>query len=123
MTIRSTLHAQALGILSIRALVTDVLGPDSLQYARWHQQVLQILCRYALEAHVLFNTTEPSESWFRMDQVMLTWIFGTITAKLQDIAGELDNTTRRVWVALEIHFCDNYQARKLHLEVAFHQLV
>jgi hypothetical protein len=123
MTIHSTLHAQALGIPSIRALVTDVLGPDSLQYARWHQQVLQILCRYALEAHILFNTTEPSESWFRMDQVVLTWIFGTITAELQDIAGELDNTARRVWVALETHFRGNYQARKLYLEVAFHQLV
>lgn len=36
MIIHSTLHVQDSGLLSIRALVTNVLGPDSLQYARWH---------------------------------------------------------------------------------------
>lgn len=121
--IRSMLHAQASGLLSIRALVTAVLGPDYLHYARWHQQVLQILRIYALEDHILYVTTESSESLFWMDQVVLTWIFDTITAELQDITGELDNTAQRVWVALDTHFCDNYWAWKLYLEAAFHQLV
>jgi hypothetical protein len=42
-----------------------------------------------------------------MDNVLLSWITGTLT-------------TRQAWVALEDEFLDNREARELHLDALFH---
>jgi hypothetical protein len=60
-TLRGSLHAQAAALTSIRATVTDVLAPDSTQYPRWRDQVLQTLRCYALANHVLSAVPDPSE--------------------------------------------------------------
>jgi hypothetical protein len=39
-----------------------------------------------------------------MDEVVLSWIHGTLTAELQDIVRVSDDTTHRIWVALEAKF-------------------
>jgi hypothetical protein len=61
LTLRASLHAQAAALTSIRATVTDVLAPDSTQYPRWRDQVLQTLRRYALADHVLSVVPNPLE--------------------------------------------------------------
>jgi hypothetical protein len=71
-TLRASLHAQAPALTSIRATVTDVLAPDSTQYPRWRDQVLQTLRRYALADHVLSAVPDPSEDWLLMDEVVLS---------------------------------------------------
>jgi hypothetical protein len=57
-----------------------------------------------------------------MDEVVLSWIHGTLTAELQDIVRVSDDTTHRIWVALEAQFLGNRQTRILYLETAFRQL-
>jgi hypothetical protein len=81
-TLRASLHAQAPALTSIRATITDVLAPDSTQYPRWRDQVLQTLRRYALADHVLSAVPDPSEDWLLMDEVVLSWIHGTLTTEL-----------------------------------------
>jgi hypothetical protein len=79
-TLRASLHAQATALTSIRATVTDVLVPDSTQYPRWRNQVLQTLRRYTLADHVLSPVSDPTEDWLLMDEVVLSWIHGILTA-------------------------------------------
>jgi hypothetical protein len=100
-TLCASLHAQAAAHTSIRATVTDILTPDSTQYPRWRDQVLQTLRRYALADHVLSPVTDPTEDWLLMDEVVLSWIHGTLTTKLQDIVRVSDDTAHRIWGALE----------------------
>jgi hypothetical protein len=121
-TLRASLHAQAAALTSIRATVTDVLAPDSTQYPRWRDQVLQTLRRYALADHVLSVVPDPSEDWLLMDEVVLSWIHGTLTAELQDIVRVPDATAHRIWGALEAQFLGHRQTRILYLETAFRQL-
>jgi hypothetical protein len=103
-TLRASLHAQVAALTSNRATVTDVLAPDSTQYPRWRDQVLQTLRRYALADHVLSAVPDPSEDWLLMDEVVLSWIHGTLTAELQDIVRVPDDTAHRIWGALEAQF-------------------
>jgi hypothetical protein len=57
-----------------------------------------------------------------MDEVVLSWIHGILTAELQDIVRVLDDTTHRIWGALEDQFLGNRHTRILYLETAFRQL-
>jgi hypothetical protein len=100
-TLRASLHAHATALTSIRATVTDVLAPDSTQYPRWRDQVLQTLRRYALADHVLSTVTDSMEDWLLVDEVVLSWIHGTLTAELQDIVRVSEDTAHRIWGALE----------------------
>jgi hypothetical protein len=57
-----------------------------------------------------------------MDEVVLSWIHGTLTAELQDIVRVPDDTAHRIWGALEDQFLGHRQTRILYLEAAFRQL-
>ena len=55
------LNLQAAGVQNIRALVTVLLDPTS-SYGRWRDQVLLALRRYALDGHVLLDTSSSTAS-------------------------------------------------------------
>jgi hypothetical protein len=50
------LHLQAVGEPHIKNLVTVLLESTSTSYARWRDQVLFVLRRYALDSHILSDT-------------------------------------------------------------------
>jgi hypothetical protein len=58
-----------------------------------------------------------------MDNVVLSWLFGTITVELQDMVRVHGGTTWDVWLAIEDHFLGNQETRALHLDFAFHTFV
>ena len=77
------LHAQAAGVQNIRSLVPVVLDLLSPHYNRWRDLVLLTLEHYALADHVLCTAPRPARpSWHRMDCVVLSWLFGTLTVEL-----------------------------------------
>jgi hypothetical protein len=120
----ATLHSQACGVQNIRSLVNVTLDPSSAGYARWRDQVLLTLKRYALDDHVLSDAVPVnSPAWDRMDSVVVSWIFGTITAELQDIARERGVTARQTWLTLENQFIGTSEARALHLDATFRNFV
>jgi hypothetical protein len=101
--------------------VSVVLDPTSSHYPRWCAQVVLTIRRFALADHVL---DEPaallSPSWVQMDNVVTSWLHGTITVELQDIIRDQSDTARQVWLALEDQFLGNREARALHLDAQFH---
>jgi hypothetical protein len=55
----ANLHVQATGVQNIRSLVLVVLDVSSTHYARWRDNVLLTLRRYALADHVLSDALSP----------------------------------------------------------------
>ena len=51
--------------------------------------------------------------WLRLDSVAMSWIFGTISLDLQDLARTHGGTARQAWVALEGQFLGNAEFRAL----------
>jgi hypothetical protein len=88
------LHLKAAGVPHIKNLVTIVLDSTSTSYARWRDQVLLALHRYALNDHVLSDTPAVARilQWMSHDSIAISWIFGTISLDLQDIVRTPDGT-------------------------------
>jgi hypothetical protein len=70
------LHLQASGVQNIRSPVSVILDSSSAHYARWRENVLLTLRRYALADHVLFDDSFVDvPAWDRMDMLVKSWIF------------------------------------------------
>jgi hypothetical protein len=114
------LHYQAGGVQNIGQLIRVVLDPASTSYARWRDQVILTLRRYALDDHVLADPLAgvQTASWLRLDSIVLSWILNTVNSELQDM---LRNTpsARQAWLAIEGQFQGNAEARALQLDVRF----
>ena len=108
---------------SIR-LVSVVLEPKSPSYARWHDMVLLMLRRYALDDHVLTDPTTAvkTASWLRLDSIVLSWILETVSPDLHDLVRTSPNT-RRAWLALEGQFLGNAETRALRFDASFRTFV
>jgi len=117
------LHYQAGGVQNIR-LVPVVLEPESPSYARWRDLVLLTLRRYALDDHVLLDTVGavPTPSWLCLDSIVLSWILGTISLDLHDLARNTPSA-RGTCLALEGQFLGNAEARALRLDASFRTFV
>jgi hypothetical protein len=82
----ANIHVQAADVQNIRSLISVTLDLSSAHYARWHDNVLLTLGRYSLSNHVLLYTTSVGvPAWDRMDNIIKSWIWGTISPDLQDI--------------------------------------
>jgi hypothetical protein len=82
-TIIANIHVQATGVKNIRSVVSVTLDLSSTNYARWCDNVLVTLGHYSLSDHVLLDTTYVSVlTWDRMDNVVKSWIWGTISPNL-----------------------------------------
>ena len=116
----ANLYAQAASIQNIRALVPVVLDPLSTHYNRWRDLVILALERYSLDDHVLLDAASLDvPAWRRMDAVVRSWLFGTLTAELMETVRVREDTTRVTWVRIEEQFRGNRETRALQLDAAF----
>ena len=78
------IHLQAAGVQNIKALVSVLLDPAPSSYGRWRDQVLLTLRRYALDDHVLLDTSIEARdvAWLCLNSVAMSWIFETISLDL-----------------------------------------
>jgi hypothetical protein len=116
----ANLHLQASGVQNIRSLVSVVLDGSSAHYARWRENVLLILRRYALSDHVLSDDCFVDvPAWDKMDMLVKSWLFGTISPELQDVTRQRGLTARAAWLALENRFIGNRETHALHINATF----
>jgi len=114
------LHAQAVSVQNIRALVPLLLDVTSTFYPRWRESFLLTVGKYSLNRHVLSDTGVPtSADWVRMDCVVRTWLLGTISDDLADTVSEHNTTARRMWLAIESQFLGNQATRALYADADF----
>lgn len=120
-TARAALHAQAVGVLNVKALVPVTLDVANSNYTRWRGLFLVALGKYALTDHVLSDVVHFDRAdWVQMDCVVLGWLFGTISADLLQDVLSTDTTARVVWLGLEHQFLGNSEQRAQNLTTAFH---
>jgi hypothetical protein len=62
-------------------------------------------------------------AWLRLDNVAMSWIFGTISLDLQDLVRTHGGTARQTWVALEGQFLGNAEYRALQLDATFRTFI
>jgi hypothetical protein len=100
-------------------VVTIILEPSSPDYKRWHDLVLLTLRRYALDNHVLSDVAYPSVYWARLDNIVVTWILGTLSPELHEIIWEMTETARQASLTIKAQFLDNNESRVLQLDARF----
>jgi hypothetical protein len=117
------LHSQAVAVQNIRNLIPIVLDQQSSNY-KWCGYVLLILGRFSLKDHVLSNDVRLLDpAWSRMDDVVVLWIFNTISPDLLDVIHERDGiTARAAWLGLEHQFLNNRESRAMLLDAEFRNL-
>lgn len=98
----ANLHAQAVVVQNIRALVPVVLDLVTPNYSKWCDRFLTTLGKYSLSDHVLTDTIRAdSADWCRRDCVVCEWLYGTISPDLVEIVMAPHATARLVWLGLE----------------------
>ena len=119
------LHSQAAAVQNIKHLIPIVLElQSSSNYSKWRGYFLLTLGRFSLRGHVLSDDARPDDpAWSRMDCVVVSWIFNTISPDLLDIVHEHAGTTARAaWLGVENQFLGNRESRALLLDVEFRNL-
>ncbi|XP_071704236.1 uncharacterized protein [Rutidosis leptorrhynchoides] len=69
-----------------------------------------------------FSTTPPparTASWERLDDIILQWIYGTISLDLLRTICKDDSTAQQAWDRLKGIFHDNRNSRAVHLQNKF----
>ncbi|XP_066344241.1 uncharacterized protein [Miscanthus floridulus] len=109
---------------NIKNLIPIVLDVQSSNYSKWRGYVLLILGRFALKDHVLSDDSRPYDpAWSRMDCVVLSWLFNTISADLLDVIHEHDDlTAQQAWLGIEQQFLNNRESRAMLLDAEFRTL-
>jgi hypothetical protein len=100
-------------------VITIVLESSSPDYKRWRNLMLLTLHRYAFDDHVLSDVADPSIYWARLDNIMVTWIIGTLSPELHEIIREPTETARQAWLTIEAQFLGNSESRVLQLDARF----
>jgi hypothetical protein len=77
-----------------------ILSPP--KYSWWHDMMLLTIRRY-----VLTDKIDDTMYWYHYDGIMLTWMLGTLSFKLQEIVYEPLDTVRQAWLAIEPQFLSN----------------
>jgi hypothetical protein len=123
--VASHLHAQATVVQNVCSLVTIILEPisPSIVYARWRDLLLLTLRRYALDDHVTSDHVDPSTYRYQFNDIVLSWLLGTISNDLMEIIHEPSNMTLQAWLAIENQFLGQHETRILHLEAQFHMFM
>jgi hypothetical protein len=123
----AALHAQAAAVVNIKFLVPLVLDLTSPHFNRWRGLFLNTLERYALADHALSDDDRSDDvTWKRMDCVVLSWLYSTITPELLEVVMNREDgppTARVVWLGLEQQFIGNKETRALLLDAEFRTFI
>lgn len=115
----AALHAQAVAMLNVKALVPVTLDLATGNYARCRGLFLVVLGKYALTDHVLYDAPLPNHAdWAQMDCVVLGW--RTISHDLLQEVMSPTATTRSIWHDLEFQILENCELRAINLSTEFH---
>ena len=101
-----------------RSLVPTVLDTAG-NYPRWREQFLLAVTKYSLLDHVHSDSVSALADWTRMDAVVKSWLYSTVSADLADAVIDHRASAREAWLAIEDHFLGNQETRALHLDAKF----
>lgn len=118
------LYAQAVVVSNIKLVIPIVLDLASTHYTKWKALFLNTLGngKYELTNHVLAEIdadTATDPYWVRMDCMVKSWIFSTITPELMEVVHTGTPSARELWQNIEEQFVGNQETRVLILDSQF----
>ncbi|KAK9061543.1 hypothetical protein SSX86_018725 [Deinandra increscens subsp. villosa] len=118
----------ALTISNIKTLIPITLDMNNDEYNLW-SEVFQVHCKaYDVLDHILPSeaagsstekTPEDQALWERLDNIVLQWIFGTITRDLLKTIMKNGRSAADAWSTLKKLFLDNQNQRAVYLQNKF----
>lgn len=121
---RAQLHAQAVAVQNVKAMVPFVLDQTSSNYSRWRTYFLNMMGKYDLLPLILSNEDfSVDHHGLTMDCTVKSWLFGTVSPELVEIVSTGVATSRSIWLGLENQFIGNKETRAILLDVEFRTLV
>ncbi|XP_021995398.1 uncharacterized protein LOC110892550 [Helianthus annuus] len=126
----SPLHP-AVTVSNIRQLIPITLDIETGHYTSW-SELFKIQCKaFQVYDHLQPRTTpatssdkdkekeKPTESWERLDSIVLQWIYATISQDLLHTILKPNTTAFDAWTALANLFQDNKATRTIDLNNKF----
>ncbi|KAJ0828852.1 hypothetical protein HanRHA438_Chr17g0841921 [Helianthus annuus] len=126
----SPLHP-AVTVSNIRQLIPITLDIETAHYTSW-SELFKIQCKaFQVYDHLQPQTTpatssdkdkekeKPTESWERLDSIVLQWIYGTISQDLLHTILKPNTTAFDAWTALANLFQDNKATQTIDLNNKF----
>ncbi|KAI3503335.1 hypothetical protein L1887_31775 [Cichorium endivia] len=107
------------GVINIKTYVPIILDLNELNYDAW-RELFETHCRGFGVRSFLTGESKPTsaddEEWYKLDSVVKTWLYGTLTQSLLNMILKKDSTAFSVWKSLEELFRDNKDARAIELD-------
>ncbi|XP_056698303.1 uncharacterized protein [Spinacia oleracea] len=126
----SKLHP-ATTVTNIKTTIPIILDFESAQYINW-ATIFKLHTRANLVIdHIIPSTADAAAKdaaarkeadptlWNRLDDIVLQWIYGTISNDILNTIIEQEDKAADAWKRLEDLFQDNKAARAIHLERVF----
>ncbi|XP_071718009.1 uncharacterized protein [Rutidosis leptorrhynchoides] len=122
----------AFTVSDIKNYISITLELDKSQYTRW-AELFKITCTAFDVIDHIITPTESSESatvtsdksntsnvsWFRLDAVVLNWMYGTVSLEVLNTIFEAGSTAAKTWLRIQNLFQDNKSSRALYLQRQF----
>ncbi|XP_051221453.1 uncharacterized protein [Lolium perenne] len=114
----SSLHAQAVGLSSIKGHVPVELALDTGVHRQWCTFFRAALHKYALLDHIdTAAPSDPTPEWTLLDATVVSWLYGSVSLGLLDAVmkpGD-DPIAVELWTSINGLFTDHKINRQLHL--------
>uniref|UniRef100_J3KUE7 Reverse transcriptase Ty1/copia-type domain-containing protein n=1 Tax=Oryza brachyantha TaxID=4533 RepID=J3KUE7_ORYBR len=110
--------------ISVRTHVHVPLESKNSNYNKWKALFLSLCGKFGLLDHI--NGAAPAHpddpAWQQADCCIISWMYGSVSDDILDLAMEPDQTARQLWVAIQEMFYANKEPRAIFLSHAFHSL-
>ena len=114
----TSLHAQAVGLSSIKGHVPVELALDTGVHRQWRTFFRAAVRKYALLDHLDDDApAEPSPAWLLLDATVVSWLYGSVSLSILDavMTPGADPLAVELWNSINGLFNDHKINRQLHL--------
>lgn len=105
--------------INIKHAVPLVLDLERMNYDIW-RELFETHCKgYGLSKHLLPTTDkspEPTEEWERLDSIVKSWIYSTLSQPLLHMILKKNSSAYGVWNRLELLFRENKHTTSIQLD-------
>ncbi|GJS83248.1 hybrid signal transduction histidine kinase M [Tanacetum coccineum] len=113
-------------ITNLNIIVPVKLNIDEMNYSSW-TYFFKILMKHILgestDATSSSDPAPPTSKWLKIDSIVLSWIFMTLSKTLQSrLVVENPKTSKEAWDILAEIFSDNKRSWSIALKEEFHSL-
>ncbi|XP_073363177.1 uncharacterized protein [Aegilops tauschii subsp. strangulata] len=115
----------AVNVASVKTHVPIVLDLQASNYSKWRMLMGVLLGKYELTGHISIDTPagERTAEWSRLDYVVRSWLYGSISDDILGIIMAQDQTAYEAYALIRNLFLDNQLTRAIYLEAEFRAIV